>query len=203
MNIDNIDFAKQNGLIPVIVQDVTTRDVLMLGYMNQAALIKTLQEKLVTFWSRTKNRLWQKGETSGNFLEVVTIEIDCDQDTLLIQAKPQGPTCHLGNTSCFNNKDKQKIGIDFLTDLYQLLQQRKLLLPENSYTTSLFKAGVTEMNCKIMEEAAEVVNATLYESKQRLVEESCDLLFHLIVLLVAEEISWRDIVDELVLRNNR
>jgi phosphoribosyl-ATP pyrophosphohydrolase/phosphoribosyl-AMP cyclohydrolase len=186
-----LDFSKLSGLIPAIVQDAETLQVLMLGFMNKDALGKTLAERSVTFFSRSKNRLWQKGETSGNFLKVVEIKVDCDRDSLLILAKPEGPTCHTGTESCFGKSEFD------LTQLFKLIKERKLKMPENSYTSSLFNDGLDKIIAKIEEEAEEVVRAAKSEGKQRLVEESCDLLYHLFVLLNNEEITIIDIQEEL------
>ena len=193
-NLSKLDFSKIDGLVPAIVQDAETLQVLMLGFMNKDALGKTLAEGRVTFFSRSKNRLWQKGETSGNFLKVVEIKVDCDSDSLLILAKPEGPTCHTGTESCFGKSEFD------LTQLFKLIKERKLKMPENSYTSSLFSDGLDKIIAKIEEEAEEVVRAAKSEGKQRLVEESCDLLYHLFVLLNNEGVTIADIKKEL---NNR
>jgi len=189
-----IDFKKMNGLVPVIIQDNVSKCVLMLGYMNEEAYERTQKDKLVTFWSRSKNRLWQKGESSGNKLKVIAIKMDCDSDALLVTAEPLGPTCHTGNTSCF--------GDDFsLGDLFKLLKDRKAKMPKGSYTASLFKEGQKAILDKVEEESEEVIRAANSEGKQRLIEESCDLLYHLFVLLINENIDFGDIDDELSKRN--
>ena len=193
-DFSKLDFSKLSGLVPAIVQDAETLQVLMLGFMNKDALGKTLAEGRVTFFSRSKNRLWQKGETSGNFLKVVEIKVDCDSDSLLILAKPEGPTCHTGTESCFGKSEFD------LTQLFKLIKERKLKMPENSYTSSLFSDGLDKIIAKIEEEAEEVVRAAKSEGKQRLVEESCDLLYHLFVLLNNEGVTIADIKKEL---NNR
>ena len=193
-NLSKLDFSKIDGLVPAIVQDAETLQVLMLGFMNKDALGKTLAEGRVTFFSRSKNRLWQKGETSGNFLKVVEIKVDCDSDSLLILAKPEGPTCHTGTESCFGKSEFD------LTQLFKLIKERKLKMPENSYTSSLFSDGLDKIIAKIEEEAEEVVRAAKSEGKQRLVEESCDLLYHLFVLLNNEGVTIADIKKAL---NNR
>ena len=193
-DFSKLDFSKLSGLVPAVVQDAETLQVLMLGFMNKEALEKTLSEGRVTFFSRGKNRLWQKGETSGNFLKVVEIKVDCDSDSLLILAKPEGPTCHTGTESCFG---KSKFD---LTQLFKLIKERKMKMPENSYTSSLFSDGLDKIIAKIEEEAGEVVRAAKSEGKQRLVEESCDLFYHLFVLLNNEDITIADIKKEL---NNR
>ena len=184
-------------LIPTIIQDAQTREVLMLGYMNDDALAQTRKTGLVTFYSRSKKRLWQKGETSGNTLKVEKIYQDCDNDTYLILATPQGPTCHNGTQSCFNT---QQFGLPELT---KLINQRKSTMPPDSYTTSLFRAGLPQICAKITEESQEVVQAATQETKQRLIEESCDLLYHLQVLLTEKGITQAEIDQELQKRNQR
>ena len=181
--ISRLNFKKSTGLVPAIIQDTETDQVLMLGYMNKEALQKTLKTKKITFFSRSKNRLWQKGETSGNYLKLVSIAKDCDNDTLLIKAKPQGPTCHTGNTSCFNTSQFN------LQNLFKLIQQRKKDLPKNSYTAKLFQSGQKKILAKIKEESAEVIKAATKEAKKRLIEETCDLIYNLFVLLVEEKIN--------------
>lgn len=194
-DLSKLDFSKFNGLVPAVVQDAETLQVLMLGFMNKKALEKTLMDRKVTFFSRSKNRLWQKGETSGNFLKVIEIKTDCDNDSLLILAKPEGPTCHTGNQSCF-----EKPPFD-LMQLFQLIKERKKTMPENSYTSSLFRAGFDKIIAKIEEESEEVVRAAKSEGKQRLIEESCDLLYHLFVLLNNEDITIADIQEEVKKRH--
>ncbi len=195
-----INFKKLNGLVPVIIQDARTNQALMLGYMNQAALDKTQEEKRVTFYSRSKKRLWTKGETSGNFLEVIDIKTDCDNDTLLIKVKPAGPTCHTGQDSCFGETEKNSL--DFLSELYQLVQDRKVKLPKNSYTADLFKQGLSKINAKIIEEAGEITRAAESEGRERTIEEISDFIYHLEVLMVEQGIRWEDVVGCLVGRNN-
>lgn len=189
-----IDFKKMDNLVPVIVQDGVSKRVLMLGYMNDEAYEKTLADGFVTFWSRSKGRLWQKGETSGNKLKVVSMNVDCDGDTLLVMVKPLGPTCHTGETSCFGNG----FGVG---DLFKLLEDRKDKMPEGSYTSSLFEGGLKAILAKVEEESEEVVRAAKSEGKQRLIEESCDLFYHMFVLLVNEDIDLGDIEEELSGRN--
>ncbi|MBT4917083.1 bifunctional phosphoribosyl-AMP cyclohydrolase/phosphoribosyl-ATP diphosphatase HisIE [Candidatus Peregrinibacteria bacterium] len=195
LDIKKLDFEKMNGLLPVIVQDSCDNTVLMLGFMNLEALEKTIEDKKVTFFSRTKERLWQKGESSGNFLEVEEILSDCDEDSLLIMAKPVGPTCHTGEKSCFGAEG------DFLRRLFSLIAERKSKMPEGSYTTSLFDAGLDRILEKIDEESAEVVVAAKSEGRQRLIEESCDLIYHMYVLLAEEGICLDDLEEELRKRN--
>lgn len=185
-----IDFEKMDGLVPAIVQDSVSKRVLMLGYMNEDAYKRTIADGFVTFWSRSKKRLWQKGESSGNKLRVVSVNTDCDGDALLIMAEPSGPTCHTGKVSCFG----EGFGVG---DLFKLLQSRKKEMPEGSYTAFLFEGGLEAILAKVEEESLEVLQAARSEGRQRLIEESCDLLYHLFVLLVNEGISFEDIEKEL------
>ena len=168
-----INFIKGDGLVPAIIQDATTRQVLMLGFMNAEALQKTITDQKVTFWSRTKKRLWQKGEASGNFLKVVDIKTDCDADTILITAKPGGPTCHTGTQSCFADSDD---AITSFEDLYKTILERSKEMPEGSYTAFLLKKGLKKICAKVKEESAEVIKAARSETHQRLIEESVDVL---------------------------
>jgi len=195
LNIQQLDFDKLGGIIPAIIQDAETKAVLMLGFMDKEALNKTIKSKKVTFWSRTKKRLWEKGEISGNTLEVISIAADCDNDILLVLAKPKGPTCHTGAYSCFGTKKQG--GLEFLQELYDLLVARKKDLPKNSYTTSLFNQGLVKILEKVEEESGEVLQAARKETRTRLIEESSDLLYHLFVLLVQKNISLNDITQEL------
>lgn len=195
IGIKQLNFKKMDGIIPAIIQDVKTMDVLMLGFMNEEALEKTIRDKRVIFWSREKKRLWEKGEISGNALEVFSITADCDKDTLLILAKPKGPTCHTGAYSCFGVKKQG--GIEFLQELYDLIVARKKELPKNSYTTFLFKQGLEKILEKVEEEAKEVIFAAKKESRNRLIEESADLLYHLFVLFIKKKISLNELVKEL------
>jgi phosphoribosyl-ATP pyrophosphohydrolase/phosphoribosyl-AMP cyclohydrolase len=199
LNIEKLDFEKSGGVIPAIVQDNATKDVLMLGFMDKNALERTIQSKKVTFWSRTQSRLWEKGETSGNTLEVISMATDCDNDTLLILAKPKGPTCHTGSYSCFGIGKPS--GLEFLHELYDLIVSRKKELPINSYTASLFNEGLGKILEKIEEESGEVLQAAKNETRTRLIEESADLLYHWFVLLVKKNISLNDIIQELQRRN--
>lgn len=191
----NLDFSKLGGLIPVIIQDFQTLEVLMLGFMNEEALFMTKETGRVTFYSRSKGRLWQKGETSGNYLEAVEIKADCDSDSLLILARASGPTCHTGEQSCFGE------GNFTLQKLFRLIGKRKKEMPENSYTVSLFKDGREKILEKVQEEALEVLKAARSEGRQRLIEESCDLLYHLFVLLASEEIEMKEVEKEMKKRN--
>ncbi|MDB5035029.1 MAG: bifunctional phosphoribosyl-AMP cyclohydrolase/phosphoribosyl-ATP diphosphatase HisIE [Chlorobi bacterium] len=184
MNIDRLDFEKLDGLIPAIVQDAATHRVLMLGFMNRAALELTLADGLVTFWSRSRNTLWRKGETSGNTLAVVSIDHDCDCDALLIRSIPAGPACHTGAISCFANSSARRDGPDILAELERTVLDRRARMPEGSYTVALFAAGRARMAQKVGEEGVEVVIAALERASPRIAEESADLLYHLLVLLV-------------------
>jgi len=199
IDVKQLNFAKFDDIIPAVVQDGETKAVLMLGFMNEEALRKTIESKKVTFWSRTKKRLWEKGEISGNILKLISISVDCDNDTLLILTKPQGPTCHTGAYSCFG-AIKQN-GLEFLQELFDLIAARKKELPKNSYTTSLFREGLVTILAKVEEESGEVLQAAKKETKKRLIEESSDLLYHLFVLLAQKNISLTDIIQELQRRN--
>lgn len=191
-----LDWKKGNGLIPTIIQDGVTGVVLMLGYMNKDALKKTLETKKVWFYSRSKRRLWMKGETSGNTLEFINMKADCDNDALLIKALPQGPTCHTGSTSCFNEGKSY----DILSRLYAVLMERKRNMPEGSYTAKLFREGLDRICEKVSEESEEVIYAAKKESKRRTIEESVDLLYHLFVLLVQEEVDFAELLQEVMRR---
>lgn len=196
-----IDFDKMGGLVPAIIQDAVTKNVLMLGFMNQAAYDKTIQTGRVTFWSRSRQCLWTKGETSGNFLNLVSTQIDCDNDTLLIKVNPIGPTCHKGTDTCWaeeNKKDK----ILFLKELQDFINQRYSEMPEGSYTTSLFKKGVNKMAQKVGEEACETIIEATNGSNEKLIYEASDLLYHLIVLLTSKGLSIEDIASELQMRHD-
>lgn len=179
-----IDWEKMNNLIPAIIQDYATGQVYMLGYMSQESLNKTEETGYVWFYSRSKDRLWQKGETSGNTLNVKDISTDCDGDALLILVEPNGPVCHEGTDSCFKSTYKNAFA-----NLYRVLESRKKEMPEGSYTASLLQEGTDKICAKIDEEAAEVINAAKNETKQRLVEESIDLIYHLVVLCVSQDIT--------------
>ena len=195
--IESLDFSKGNGLMPVIVQDSETSAVLMLGYMNRESVEKTIQDKKVTFWSRSKKRLWQKGESSGNYLHYVSMEKDCDSDSLLIQAIPEGPTCHTGSYSCFNvQPDKLSI----LRVLEILINRRAEELPENSYTTTLLKSNISLVAQKVGEEAVETVVAGLSQELTDLHEESADLIYHLLVLLKKRDTNLDAVLDVLAKR---
>lgn len=197
----NPDFTKLNGLIPTIIQDNSTEKVLMLGFMNEEAFNKTVQSNLVTFYSRTKNRLWTKGEESGNFLKVVQIMEDCDSDTLLIKAIPGGPVCHTGNDTCFNEKNLKSRSVTFLAQLQDLIHKRKKDLPENSYTTKLFKAGINKIAQKVGEEAVELIIEAKDNNDELFLNEAADLIYHLLVLLSAKNKDISKVVEVLVERH--
>ena len=194
------DFDKMDGLVPAIIQDSYTQKVLMLGLMNKEAYEKTLTTGKVTFYSRTKQRLWTKGETSGNFLEVVSIKSDCDNDTLLIQAHPTGPVCHTGTDTCWGEKNEQDIM--FLKELQDFIDKRHEEMPEKSYTTSLFKSGVNKMAQKVGEEAVETIIEACNGTDERLIYEGADLLYHLIVLLTSKGYRIEDLARELKERHS-
>lgn len=191
----SIDFDKMDGLVPAIIQDADTAKVLMLGFMNREAYDKTMETGKVTFYSRTRNRLWTKGEESGNFLHVVSVKADCDRDTLLIQVHPVGPVCHTGTDTCWGEKNEQLVM--FLKELQDFINVRHTEMPEGSYTTSLFRSGVNKMAQKVGEEAVETVIEACNGTDDRLIYESADLLYHLIVLLTSKGYSIEDIAREL------
>lgn len=178
----NLDFSKNNGLIPVIIQNNQTQQVLMLGYMNEEALQKTQEENIVTFFSRSKNTLWTKGETSGNFLKVISIKDDCDNDALLIQVNPTGPTCHNGTTSCFANEPQ----VSFLNELENVIEERISNLSSESYVASLFQKGINKIAQKVGEEAVELIIEAKDNNADLFLNEAADLLFHYLVLLKAK-----------------
>ncbi len=186
-----------DGLLPVIVQDATTLKVLMLGYMNQEAFEKTQAKGRVTFWSRGRQCLWTKGETSGNYLHVVNMYPDCDADTLLIQARPDGPTCHRGTTACFDTPEEE----GFVRSLSALIQKRHQEMPEGSYTTKLFVKGPKVIGKKVGEEAVEAVIEAVDGNRDRFVYEASDLVYHLLVLLESQGVSVQDLEKELTLRH--
>ena len=196
----NINFEKQNGLVPAIIQDSVTLNVLMLGYMNEEAYKKTVSTKKVTFYSRSRKCLWTKGETSGNYLELVSIKTDCDNDTLLIRAIPHGPTCHTGTDTCWG-EDNKKNPVLFLTELQDFINKRHEEMPENSYTTSLFKDGTERMAQKVGEEALEAVIEAVKGDNKRLIYESSDMLYHLIVLLTSKGLRIEQVIRELAERH--
>jgi len=197
----DIDFKKMGGLVPTIVQDATTKNVLMLGYMNQEAYDKTIETKKVTFFSRNRQCLWTKGETSGNFLNLVSIQVDCDKDTLLVKAHPDGPTCHTGTDTCWGEKNDAN-PLLFLTFLQDFIEKRHEEMPEGSYTTSLFKDGLNRMAQKVGEEALEAVIEACNGTNERLVYEGADMLYHLIVLLTSKGLRIEDLASELAVRHD-
>jgi phosphoribosyl-AMP cyclohydrolase / phosphoribosyl-ATP pyrophosphohydrolase len=199
-DISLIDFEKLNGLVPAVVQDNNTQVVLMVGFMNADAVSKTLVTGKVTFFSRTKNRLWTKGEESGNFLNVAQILIDCDNDTLLIKANPVGPVCHTGADTCFE-ENNQKTGIQFLSYLQDVIDQRKRDMPEGSYTTSLFTKGTRKITQKVGEEAVETIIGAMANDDENFIYESADLIYHLMVLLTHKGYRIEDIASELERRH--
>ncbi len=194
-----LDFAKNNGLIPAIVQDARTKTVLMLGYMNEEALQKTKETGLVTFFSRSRQTLWTKGETSGHYLKLVEILQDCDRDTLLIKAIPSGPVCHLGTDTCFAEENRSDLW--FLAELEKVIEERKSHAPETSYTAHLLQKGLKKIAQKVGEEATEVVIDGVAGSDERLLEESADLLYHLLVLLHARDLSLNQVANVLQKRH--
>lgn len=191
----NIDFEKGNGLVPVIVQNALSLEVLMLGYMNQEAFDTTVQSNKVTFFSRSKNRLWTKGEESGNFLELQSYKIDCDADTILVQAIPKGPTCHKGTSSCFGEASSK----GFLYQLEATITERIATDDSSSYTNSLYKRGINKMAQKVGEEAVELVIEAKDDNRDLFVNEAADLLYHFLILLYAKGLSLSDI--EAILRS--
>jgi phosphoribosyl-ATP pyrophosphohydrolase/phosphoribosyl-AMP cyclohydrolase len=196
-----IDFEKMGGLVPAIIQDATTRKVLMLGFMNEEAYQKTIATNHVTFWSRTRNTLWTKGETSGNFLNLVDIKVDCDNDTLLVQAHPDGPTCHKGTDTCWGEQNEQN-PLLFLTELQDFINKRKQEMPEGSYTTKLFSEGINKIAQKVGEEALETVIEATNGTNDHLVYEASDLLYHLLVMLADKGLRIEDVAAELQKRHD-
>jgi phosphoribosyl-AMP cyclohydrolase / phosphoribosyl-ATP pyrophosphohydrolase len=196
-----IDFEKMGGLVPAIVQDATTKNVLMLGFMNPEAYEKTLKTKKVTFYSRSRKCLWTKGETSGNFLNLVSIKNDCDNDTLLVKVNPTGPTCHKGTDTCWDESNETN-PLLFLTFLQDFIEKRHNEMPEGSYTTSLFKDGLNRMAQKVGEEALESVIEACNGTNERLVYESADMIYHLIVLLTSKGLRIEDLAKELQIRHD-
>ena len=196
-----IDFEKMNGLVPAIIQDATTKNVLMLGFMNEEAYEKTIATKHVTFWSRTRHTLWTKGETSGHFLNLVDIKIDCDNDTLLVRVNPVGPTCHTGTDTCWGEENESN-SLLFLSELQSFIDKRKQEMPEGSYTTSLFSKGVNKIAQKVGEEALETVIEATNGTDDHLVYEASDLLYHLIVLLTEKGLRIENVAEELHKRHD-
>ncbi|MGD0036042.1 MAG: bifunctional phosphoribosyl-AMP cyclohydrolase/phosphoribosyl-ATP diphosphatase HisIE [Bacteroidota bacterium] len=194
--MDKLNFEKLGGLVPAVIQDARTNQVLMVGFMNPEALEKTLADKKVTFWSRTKKRLWQKGETSGNYLEYVSMQKDCDNDSLLIKAIPHGPVCHTNQFTCFGEDETIDVG-GVLCRLEETIRSRKQMMPEGSYTSKLFKEGTPRIAQKVGEEGVEVALASVLGDKKRFTEESADLLYHLLVLLCQQDLALADVIKEL------
>lgn len=197
MEFESFNLSKNGGLLPAIIQDARTGKVLMLGYMNREAYEKTRSEGVVTFWSRTRNCLWTKGETSGNFLHVEKMYGDCDSDTLLVTAVPDGPVCHRGTRSCFDTPDSE----GFTGELAALIRSRHKEMPAGSYTTKLFIKGAKTIGKKVCEEAAEAVIEAVDGNRGRFVYETADLIYHLLVLMEEMDVSIADIQDELALRH--
>jgi phosphoribosyl-ATP pyrophosphohydrolase/phosphoribosyl-AMP cyclohydrolase len=198
---NKLNFDRMNGLVPAVIVDHITNAVLMVGFMNKESLEITNKTGKVTFFSRSRNKLWIKGETSGNFLHVVEMKSDCDDDTLLIKVIPDGDTCHEGNYSCF--KEEKYPGVTFLNELYGLIQTRKKLMPEHSYTTKLFQEGEDRIIQKVGEEAIETVIAAKNKDKKELINETADLIYHLFVLLVQKGIPITDVVELLHKRHQK
>ena len=196
-----IDFEKMGGLVPAIIQDAKTKTVLMLGYMNKEAYEKTTKTGKVTFFSRSRQCLWTKGETSGNFLELVDIMVDCDNDTLLVKVNPTGPTCHTGTDTCWGEKNEVN-PLLFLTYLQDFINTRHEEMPEGSYTTSLFKDGINRMAQKVGEEALEAVIEACNGTNGRLIYEGADMIYHLIVLLTSKGLRIEDLAKELQVRHD-
>jgi phosphoribosyl-ATP pyrophosphohydrolase/phosphoribosyl-AMP cyclohydrolase len=194
-----IDFAKLNGLVPCIIQDATTQRVLMLGFMNDEAYQKSISEKRVTFFSRSKNRLWTKGETSGNFLELVEITLDCDQDTLLVKVNPVGPVCHTGADTCFNEKNDSWT----ISSLESIIKQRKQNPSEGSYTNKLLNSGINKIAQKVGEEAVELVIESKDDNKELFLNEAADLMYHYLVLLTSKNFSLADVEQVLKKRHSK
>ena len=194
-----IDFDKNSvGLVPAIIQDVETKNILMLGFMNKEALDLTLESKKVHFFSRSKNRIWMKGEESGNFLNLISLKPDCDNDSLLLKVKPQGPTCHKGDDTCWGEKNDH----NFLNTLEKIIVDRIKNPSNNSYVSNLFEKGIDKIAQKLGEEATEVIIASKNENKKEVIYESADLLFHFLILLQKKNLRFKDVVNELEQRNN-
>lgn len=200
-DIEEMDFNKMGGLIPAIVQDSSTTAVLMLGFMNREALLESIKSKKVTFFSRTKQRLWTKGESSGNFLHIHNISQDCDKDTILISAVPEGPVCHTGSKTCFGGDSPSSAS--FLHTLESIISERSISGSSSSYTTSLFKSGIQKIAQKVGEEAVETILEAVNGSDDRLISESADLLYHFLVLLNSRNITLSMVEAELSKRHHK
>lgn len=197
----NIDFSKMNGLVPAIVQDAISGKVLMQGFMNEEALAKTQETGKVTFFSRSKNRLWTKGETSGNFMELVSMAVDCDGDAILVKANPQGPVCHTGSDTCWNEENSSKTG--FIDQLRAIIKDRKNNPSDQSYTASLFAKGINKVAQKVGEEAVEIVIEAKDDNKELFLGEAADLLFHYLVLLEAKGYELDEVMKVLIERHKK
>lgn len=198
-SVEDIDFEKVNGLVPAIVQDAQTGKVLMQGYMNQEAVQMTLDTSKVTFFSRSKQRLWTKGETSQNYLNLVSAHVDCDKDSLLVKVNPDGPTCHLGDDTCWDEENSNEI--DFLNYLTDVIKQRRQADPSESYTAKLFSKGINKVAQKVGEEAVEVVIEAKDDNDELFLNESADLLFHYMMLLEAKGFTLKDVISILKVRH--
>jgi phosphoribosyl-AMP cyclohydrolase / phosphoribosyl-ATP pyrophosphohydrolase len=202
LSIDSVDFAKGDGLVPAIVQDATSGAVLMLGYMNREALEQTLARGRAVFYSRSKQRLWEKGETTGHSLDIVNVALDCDQDTLLVTARPRGPACHNGTLTCFGDEPRSAAaGVAFLAKLEAVIAQRATEKPEESYTARLLEKGITRVAQKVGEEGVELALAGVVQGEDKVIEEAADLLFHMLVLLRARGVSLSQVVRQLESRH--
>lgn len=200
MNTPQIDFTKLNGLVPCIVQDHRTKTVLMLGFMNEEAYTKTREEKKITFYSRSKQRLWTKGETSGNYFEVIELLVDCDQDSILARVNPKGPACHTGADTCFNEDNEPSWSIHTLE---AVIHKRKQNPSENSYTNSLLDAGINKVAQKVGEEAVELVIESKDDNKDLFLGEAADLMYHYLVLLTAKGYTLNEVEQVLSSRHNK
>ena len=196
----NLNYSKAGGLIPAVVQDAATGKVLMVGFMNEDAYQKTVDSKLATFYSRTRTRLWTKGEESGNFLDVVEILADCDHDTLLVKVHPRGHVCHTGSDTCFDEKNDHE-GIHFLEYLQEFITKRRTEMPQGSYTTKLFESGINKIAQKVGEEAVELVIEAKDQNDELFLNEAADLMYHFIVLLAARGYSLKDVANVLKVRH--
>ena len=196
-----IDFDKMNGLVPAIIQDANTKNVLMLGFMNKEAYDKTVATGKVTFWSRSRNCLWTKGETSGNYLELVNIQNDCDNDTLLVKAIPHGPTCHTGTDTCWGEENTDN-PLLFIGELQDFIEKRHEEMPEGSYTTRLFNDGIKKIAQKVGEEALESVIEAVDGDNDKMVYEVADMMYHLLVMLTAKGLRIEDIANDLAKRHH-
>jgi len=201
MKIDNLAWEKMDDLIPAIVQDAFDGSVLMQGFMNREALSVTLDSGKVTFWSRSRQELWTKGETSGNYLDLVDVHVDCDRDCLLVRARPEGPTCHLGTDTCFDGQGRVIPELAFLAELERVIAERDENRPEGSYTTTLFESGVKRIAQKVGEEGVETALAAVAGDDEELLNESADLVYHLLVLLRSRQLGLGSMLDVLKARH--